>query len=154
GVIAAGALVGVLVHRGADQTTTVRPAQPLAAPPAPVAKEPERVTVEVQGLPPAAEVLLDGAPAPGPPIEVARDDRRHLLLIRAKGYEEQTIEFDARQDRVVSFVKAAVAAEPSSRPAARRNKDTDRGSVGGKPARHEKRAPAAGKDVDYGSTDL
>jgi hypothetical protein len=68
------------------------------------------ITVGLQGLPPGAEVLVDGVAAPGLPLKLVREDRRHRLLVRAPGYEPRTIEIDASRDRVVDLELTASTA--------------------------------------------
>jgi len=94
---------------------------------------PEKVTIDVRGLPAEAEVFFDGAPVLELPLRVARDERRHALVIRAKGYDEREVEVDARRDRVVDLVMA-----PAAKPAAGETHETAR-----RPGAHDKANGAA-----------
>jgi serine/threonine protein kinase len=70
----------------------------------------EKVIVDVRGLPPGAQIWLDGALTTGLlPLRLPRDDRRHVLSLRASGYEERVVEIDARRDQVVDVVMGPVA---------------------------------------------
>ena len=61
------------------------------------------MTVELQGLPEGAEVLIDGAAAGAPPLKLPRGERRHQLLVRAPGRQPRAIEIDGTRDRVVEL---------------------------------------------------
>jgi len=74
---------------------------------------PDNVTIEVRGLPPGAQVFLDGAPTAGLPLRLPRGDRSHALLLRAAGYDDRTLEIDGLRDRVIEvmMVRAATASD-------------------------------------------
>ena len=74
---------------------------------------PDHVTIEVRGLPPGAQVFLDGVPATDLPLRLPRGDRSHALLLRATGYEERVLEIDGLRDRVIEvvMVRAATASD-------------------------------------------
>src|SRR6185369_802989 len=95
--------------------------RPLAAavapPPAAVpAGAPEIVTIDLRGLPASAEILLDGAPASGAPLKLRRDDRRHLIVVRAEGYYDRTLEIGADRDQVVAATLTAASRTEKPRP--------------------------------------
>jgi len=90
---------------------------PPPAPPAPVpAGAPEIVTIDLRGLPASAEILLDGAPASGAPLKLKRDDRRHLIVVRADGYYDRTLEIGADRDQVVAATLTAASRTEKPRP--------------------------------------
>ncbi|HET6149694.1 MAG TPA: serine/threonine-protein kinase [Polyangia bacterium] len=122
-LLAVAALVGGVVaaalvsHRPPRATETLddsleasagraRGAAPIGAAP----RSAEIITVDVRGLPPGAEVWLDGALTAGLPLRLPRGAERHVLLLRAQGYAERVIEMDARQDRMIDVVMSAAAA--------------------------------------------
>jgi serine/threonine-protein kinase len=102
---------------------------------------PEKVTIDVRGLPPEAELFFDGENVRELPLRITRDDRRHALVIRAKGYDEQTVDIDARRDRVVDLVMAP-AAQPaivdSPRETSRHGKARDRGNGSARTREHRR----------------
>ncbi len=117
GIGGAGALVALRGRIFASTTNPVpdppsAPAEPRppASTAAAAAVAPATITVGLQGLPPGAEVLVDGVAAPGLPLQLVREDRRHRLLVRAPGYEPRTIEVDASRDRVVNLELTASTA--------------------------------------------
>ncbi len=57
-----------------------------------------RVAIDVDGLPPGANVRLDGLPAGNFPLRLRRGSD-HTLLISAPGYQDQEIPFTADRDR-------------------------------------------------------
>ena len=83
------------------------------------ARTSEKVTVDVRGLPAGAQIWLDGALTAGLPLRLTRDDQRHVLSLRASGFEERIIEIDARRDRVVDVVMGPLAATRNAGAAAR-----------------------------------
>jgi serine/threonine-protein kinase len=106
GIGGVGALVAL---RGQifGSATTAEPDPPSAAedprrapPPAAL---PDKVTVDLQGLPEGAEVLIDGAAAGTPPLKLPRGERRHQLLVRAPGRQPRAIEIDGTRDRVIEL---------------------------------------------------
>jgi hypothetical protein len=105
--------------------TAATPVPPAAAPPAPAAPPPAApvapptVTIDVRGLPAQAALTLDGAPADRVPIQLARDDRRHVLVVRAAGFRDQTLEIDASRNQVVEVAMAALPKPETPRPAPR-----------------------------------
>ena len=68
---------------------------PAAPPPAPTS-----VAIEVRGLPAGGDLLLDGAPAASP-LKLRRDGRRHLVIARAPGFYDRTLELEADRDQAV-----------------------------------------------------
>jgi len=84
----------------ASPTPAVAPAAP---PPAPTS-----VAIEVRGLPAGGDLLLDGAPAASP-LKLRRDGRRHLVIARAPGFYDRTIELEADRDQAVDVVLTAMA---------------------------------------------
>jgi eukaryotic-like serine/threonine-protein kinase len=90
---------------------TSPPASPAARPPAPTS-----VAIEVRGLPAGGDLLLDGAPAASP-LKLRRDGRRHLVIARAPGFYDRTIELEADRDQAVDVVLTAMA--KSDRPRGR-----------------------------------
>jgi hypothetical protein len=120
GIGGVGALVALRGQIFAS-ATTAEPDPPSAAleprtPPPPAL--PDKVAVDLQGLPPGAQVFVDGAAAGPLPLKLVRDDRRHQLVVRAPGREPRTIEIDATRDRVVELELAPMlpAATPAPRP--------------------------------------
>ncbi len=55
--------------------------------------------MRIEGLPPQARIRLDGLPASSP-VRVLRGGR-HVLEIRAAGYEDRRIEFMADQHQTL-----------------------------------------------------
>ena len=89
------------------------PAAPPAAPPVtPPASAlpavPTTVTIEVRGLPGGGELLLDGAPVAGASLKLRHGDRRHVIIARAAGYYDRTIEVEADRDQTVDLVLTAM----------------------------------------------
>jgi hypothetical protein len=82
----------------------------------------EVVTIDLRGLPASAEILVDGAPASGAPLKLKRDDRRHLIVVRADGYYDRTLELGADRDQVVAATLTAASRteKPRSHETARR----------------------------------
>ena len=76
-----------------------RPVAPAPAPPASRSR--------CGGSPPGA-ILLDGAPAAAP-LKLGRDDRRHLVVARAPGFYDRTIELEADRDQAVDLMLTAVS---------------------------------------------
>ena len=74
-----------------------------APPPAPTS-----VAIEVRGLPAGGDLLLDGAPAASP-LKLRRDGRRHLVIARAPGFYDRTIELEADRDQAVDLVLTAIS---------------------------------------------
>jgi len=120
GIGGVGALVALRGQIFASATTaepdppSAPPADPRsAAPPA----LPEKVTVDLQGLPDGAEVLVDGVTAQTLPVKLPRGDRRHQLLVRAPGHQSRSLEIDGSRDRVVELdlTPLAPTATPGSR---------------------------------------
>ncbi len=118
GIGAVGALVALRGQIFAS-ATTAEPDPPSAGleprtPPPPAL--PDKVTIDLPGLPPGAQVFVDGAGTGAAlPLRLARDDRRHQLVVRAPGREPRTIEIDATRDRVVELELALPAATPAPR---------------------------------------
>jgi protein kinase-like protein len=79
-------------------------------PPGAAARAAEMVTVDVRGLPPAAQVWLDGVQAAGLPLRLPRNDQRHVLSLRAAGFEDRVVEIDGRRDVVVDGALSALSA--------------------------------------------
>jgi len=111
GIGGVGALVALRGQIFAS-ATTAEPDPPSAAddqrraPPPPAL--PEKVTVDLQGLPEGAEVLVDGVAAGALPLKLPRGERRHQLLVRAPGRQPRAIEIDGTRDRVVELELAPV----------------------------------------------
>ncbi len=84
------------------------PSLPPAAAPAPSPPAPATVAIDVRGLPAGGDLLLDGAPAP-PPLTLRRDGRRHLVIARAPGFYDRTIELAADRDQTVDLVLTAIS---------------------------------------------
>ena len=83
---------------------------PRRAPPPPAL--PDKVTIDLPGLPPGAQVFVDGdATGAALPLRLARDDRRHQRLVRAPGRQPRAIEIDGTRDRVVELELAPVPAD-------------------------------------------
>ncbi|AKF06563.1 protein kinase domain-containing protein [Sandaracinus amylolyticus] len=78
---------------GAD-VATGDPVVP-ATPDAPVARD--WVLIEVDGVPPGAQLRLDGLPGATLPLRVRRGGA-HVLEIRAPGYEDRRLEFTAERN--------------------------------------------------------
>ena len=74
------------------------------------------MAIEVRGLPAGGDLLLDGAPAASP-LKLRRDGRRHLVIARAPGFYDRTIELEADRDQAVDVVLTAMA--KSDRPRGR-----------------------------------
>jgi tRNA A-37 threonylcarbamoyl transferase component Bud32 len=86
------------------------PAMPSPAPPvAPSPAAPRDVTIEVRGLPTGGGLLLDGAPVTGSSLKLRRGDWRHVLIARAEGYYDRTIEVESDRDQTVDLVLTAMA---------------------------------------------
>ncbi|MES1209068.1 MAG: hypothetical protein ABUS79_24280, partial [Pseudomonadota bacterium] len=107
------------------------------APPAAPAED--NVTIDVQGLPPAAELFLDGERRPEQPLRLPRGHSRHRLLVRAPGYQDRTVDLDATHDRVVDLVMVSntPAAPPPDRGPSQRLHPERRGNASAKPRRAE-----------------
>ena len=56
--------------------------------------------VEVTGLPPGAELRLDGLPGVSMPMRLRRGSH-HRVVIRAPGYADQTLELDATESTTI-----------------------------------------------------
>jgi hypothetical protein len=56
--------------------------------------------VELTGLPPGAEVRLDGLPGVALPMRLRRGTH-HRLVVRAPGYADRTIELSAEESTTV-----------------------------------------------------
>ena len=95
------------------------------------------MTVELQGLPEGAEVLIDGARRRGAAAEAAARRARHQLLVRAPGRQPRAIEIDGTRDRVVELELApmptatttagpAAAGAPETTASTRRNAREDK----------------------------
>jgi serine/threonine-protein kinase len=75
----------------------------------------EFVLVHVDGVPPNAQVLLDGVPGALLPLRVRRGTA-HVLEIRAAGYEDRRIEFTAEPGlRLRANMRAAIGSAQSLR---------------------------------------
>jgi serine/threonine protein kinase len=83
-------------------------APPPAVAPAPPPPLPTTAVIEVRGLPAGGDLLLDGAPAM-PPLKLRRDGRRHLVIARAPGFYDRTIELEADRDQAVDLVLTAIS---------------------------------------------
>ncbi|MEC7525643.1 MAG: protein kinase [Myxococcota bacterium] len=95
-------LVRWVVDPGVDEETltpppTVNTPTPDAPPESP--RGPRWVSIRVEGLPPAATMTLDGLPVTTP-FRV-RHGGEHVVEIRADGYEDRRIEFDADRNRTL-----------------------------------------------------
>jgi serine/threonine protein kinase len=77
---------------------------------------PDNVTIEIRGLPPGAQVFLDGSPSAGLFLRLPRGDRSHVLLLRAAGYEDRTLEIDGLRDRVIEVVMVRAATASGKAP--------------------------------------
>jgi serine/threonine-protein kinase len=112
GLVAFVAVVGIvraLVRPGGDPNATSTVTTPVATPETHL---PEWVLVEVDGLPPSAQLRLDGLPGATVPLRVRRD-ARHVLEIRAAGYEDRRIEFTAHEDlRLRADLRPAIGTHP------------------------------------------
>ena len=86
------------------------------APPPPPAPDRE-ITIETRGLPAGATLAVDGKTAPGSPLKLERDGRRHTVLIRAEGYDDRRIEIDANRDQVIDVAMNAAPRPPAEMPA-------------------------------------
>jgi serine/threonine-protein kinase len=120
GVVVLGVVAVVLLTRGrthpvpppaAAAVVVPAPAPPPAPPPPPVEARPAAppvVTVRVEGVPAEAQVTLDGEPA-RLPLQLAREQRSHMLRIAAPGFEpvEQAVSASADATITVSPKKAA-----------------------------------------------
>ncbi len=84
------------------------PAAPPVAPVAPVPPRPTSVAIEVRGLPAGGDLLLDGAQAVSP-LKLRRDGRRHLVIARAPGFYDRTVELEADRDQAVDLVLTAIS---------------------------------------------
>ena len=82
-----------------------REVRPVAAKPVPPPRT--EVTVDVRGLPEGAEILVDGRLASGPPLVLGRDDRSHLIVVHAKGYDDRRIAIKADRDQVLDVTMTA-----------------------------------------------
>jgi eukaryotic-like serine/threonine-protein kinase len=126
--LVAGGAVALVVgmsrsHPAAPGEANVAPAPaapsavPVSAPPpvatAPAAPAPPpvsaNVTIEVRGLPAGGGLLLDGAPVAGSSLKFRRGDRRHVVVARAPGFYDRTIEVEADRDQAVDLVLTAMA---------------------------------------------
>jgi serine/threonine-protein kinase len=117
--------------------TTAEPDPPSAAEnqrQAPQPPLPEKVTVDLPGLPDGAEVLVDGLTVQTLPVKLPRGDRRHQLVVRAPGRQQRSIEIDGSRDRVVELELAPIA--PTATPSPRVQEAT---ATPRKNAREEKR---------------
>jgi len=124
--IAGGSVGAALMSRGAGRTpepaVELSPASSATIPTemrgAPLAARREfpTVTVDVRGLPAGAEVWLDGAPAAGLPLRLIQNDQRHVLSLRAPGFQERVLAIDAHRDAVVDGALTPAAA-PAQSPA-------------------------------------
>gem|GEM_PF-2436521 len=84
------------------------PVVPASAAPVPPPPAPTNVAIEVRGLPVGGDLLLDGAPAASP-LKLRRDGRRHLVIARAPGFYDRTIELEADRDQAVDLVLTAIS---------------------------------------------
>jgi serine/threonine protein kinase len=108
--IGGGVVVAAFMSRGPLRTTDA-----VADTPSPISasgdgnrasirgasRQPQRVSIDVRPLPQGAQVWLDGALTAGSLLRLPRDDQRHVLWLRAKGYQDRIVEIDAQRDRVV-----------------------------------------------------
>jgi eukaryotic-like serine/threonine-protein kinase len=152
--LAAGGALAIVVMMSrphspaANGTVTPAPAASAAMPaaaPAPLARTaslpppaPTNVTIEVRGLPAGGGLLLDGAPAAGTSLTLRRGDWRHVLIARAHGYYDRTIEVDSDRDQTVDLVLTAMAQPDKPR-------GHDSGGTGRHPPSAAHRASAAHK---------
>jgi serine/threonine protein kinase len=90
----------------------------------------DRVTIDLRGTPPGAEVFLDGERRVDQPLRIPRADRRHHLLVQAPGHDELSLDIDARRDRVVDLDMAPApdkaASGPKDEPVSRGTHHRDR----------------------------
>jgi serine/threonine protein kinase len=107
-VIAFGASRSHSAPPAAEPSLTPEPAATVMAPPAP-ARLPAltSVTIDVRGLPVGGELLLEGARTI-PPLKLRRDGRRYLLIARAPGFYDRTIEIEADHDQAVDLALTAM----------------------------------------------
>jgi serine/threonine protein kinase len=75
------------------------PDDPEVAPPDPVA--PGYVTIDITGLPPGAQIRLDGLPAATLPMRLRQGTGRHVIEVSAPGYGERRIEIVPDRNRTV-----------------------------------------------------
>ena len=159
-LVAGGALALVIVvsrsHASSpavEPSVAPPPAAAVAAPPAPISPPaaaaptpapapPTNVAIDVRGVPPGGELLLDGAPATSP-LKLRRDGRRHLLIARASGFYDRTIDLEADRDQAVELVLTAIA--KSERP---RGHESGSGSHHASAAHGSPAAPPAPKTTE------
>ncbi|HEX3901598.1 MAG TPA: serine/threonine-protein kinase [Polyangia bacterium] len=82
-----------------------REVRPVAATPVPPPRT--EVTIDVRGLPEGAEILVDGKLTHGPPMVLARDDRSHLIVLHATGYDDRKIAIEADRDQILDVTMTA-----------------------------------------------
>ncbi len=72
------------------------------------------VTIEIEGLPPRAEVTLDGEPTT-PPIETERSDEPAILAVSAPGYSDFRLALTPDRDRTIAVEMERTGKKPESR---------------------------------------
>jgi hypothetical protein len=104
-VLFVGAVIAVrLAVRGLEDDVVIEPTapeDPIDTPqvdPVPAGY----VTIDVTGLPPGAQIRLDGLPAATMPMRVRRGDTLHRIEVSAPGYGSRRIEVVADQNRTVA----------------------------------------------------
>ncbi len=118
-VLSIGGVGALVALRGQifASATTAEPDPPSAAPaprPSPPPALPDKVTVDLQGLPDGAEVLVDGVATASLPLKLPRGERRHQLLVRAPGRQPRTFEIDGTRDRMVELELAPLPTTTTS----------------------------------------
>ncbi|MFH2009639.1 MAG: serine/threonine-protein kinase [bacterium] len=124
-VIAAGAVF--FVFRGRDRPPA--PSQPVAPGaatmtalpggngPAVMRIQPETIKVTLKVDPADARISLNGRVVTSSPIELLRTERKHRLLVEAKGYEPQALPLSATSDQtlVINLKRREAMAWPGMR---------------------------------------
>jgi serine/threonine-protein kinase len=128
--------------RWVDATAHVPAAElhPAAEPTA--AAEASSIQVELRGVPRGAVITVDGAPAPGPVLELPRDGRNRVIRVAATGKTPW---------QAVHHASASASYEvmlPDSEPAARPTSSAARSS-GASHAKPHKKPPSALKRLDF-----
>ena len=122
-------------------------APPAPPPPAAPTPAPRPVTIELRGLPAGATLLLDGAPTAGPSLKLQRDDRRHVVVARAPGFYDRTIEVAADHDQAVDV--GLVATSQPEKPGHAGVHAHHLASAHGAPATKPAPAPSGQKKTNY-----
>ncbi|MBX3275374.1 MAG: protein kinase [Sandaracinaceae bacterium] len=129
--VAALTFVGWLTLRGDDAPQTPPSGAPTTEALLTPATPPPMVTVRVRGVPAGAAVFLDGAPATGDELTLARDESQHSLRVEAEGAEVFSTAFVADVDRTVSVeLTPRAAPDPVAAPVAPGEPGSTRGRRG------------------------